>query len=139
MSGVPGMAYNPFVNEEGRDSYFEFEQAKNPQLLAEIELEGNDDESLNNLAKIHNLLALKITKQDDRQPTKQSEGNSPSDWMKEGTCLSSNCGMEGHVCGNGHFLKTLSEQHRQLAKLYGRLSMLDKNEMELIADCHGVT
>ena len=27
MSGVPGMAYNPFVNEEARDSYFDFEPA----------------------------------------------------------------------------------------------------------------
>ena len=56
--------------------------------------------------------------------------------MKEGTCIASSC--EGHVCENGHCLKTLSEQHRQLARLYGRLSMSDKSEMELIADCHGV-
>ena len=27
VSGVPGMAYNPFVNEEARDSYFDFQQA----------------------------------------------------------------------------------------------------------------
>ena len=47
--------------------------------------------------------------------------------------------MEGHVCGTGHCLNTMSEKHRQLAKLYGRLSMSDKKEMELIADCHGVT
>ena len=32
-----------------------------------------------------------------------------------------------------------NEQHRQLAKLFGRLGMSDINEMELIADCHGVT
>ena len=30
--------------------------------------------------------------------------------------------LYGNVCGNGHCLKTLSEQHRQLAKLYGRLT-----------------
>ena len=47
--------------------------------------------------------------------------------------------MEGHVCGTGHCLNTLSEQHSQLAKLYGSLSMSDKIEMELIVDCHGVT
>ena len=47
--------------------------------------------------------------------------------------------MEGHVCNLGHCLITLSEQHRQLARLYGRLSMLDKSGMELVADCHGVT
>ena len=35
--------------------------------------------------------------------------------------------------------ENVNEKHRQLAKLFGRLSMLDKNEMELIADCHGVT
>ena len=27
VSGVPGMAYNPFVNEKARYSYFDFEQA----------------------------------------------------------------------------------------------------------------
>ena len=84
-------------------------------------------------------MALKITKPDDRQPSEPSEGNSLSDWMKEGICLASRCRMEGHVCENGHCLKKLSEQHRQIAKLYGRLSMSDKYEMELIADCHGVT
>ena len=58
-------------------------------LTAEIELEGNDDESLHDLAMVYHLLALKITRQDDRQPTEPSEGNSPIDWMKEGTCLAS--------------------------------------------------
>ena len=58
--------------------------------------------------------------------------------MKEGACLASS-GMEGHVCVNGHCLKTLNEQHFQLAKLYGRLSMSEKNDMELIADFHGAT
>ena len=42
------------------------------------------------------------------------------------------------MCGNGHCLKTLTEQHRQLANLYRRLSNSDKNEIELIADCHRV-
>ena len=41
------------------------------------------------------------------------------------------------MCGN--CLNTLSEQHRQRAQLYGRLSMSDKSEMKKIADCHGVT
>ena len=27
MSGVPGMAYNPFVNEEERDAFFDYELA----------------------------------------------------------------------------------------------------------------
>ena len=27
VSGVSGMAYNPFVNEEARDAYIDFEQA----------------------------------------------------------------------------------------------------------------
>ena len=88
---------------------------------------------------IHLLFAVKITRQDDKQPMEPSEGNSPSDCMKEGTCLASSCGIERHVCGNSHCLKKLNEQHRQLAKLYGRLSMSDTNGMELIADCHRVT
>ena len=35
--------------------------------------------------------------------------------------------------------KKLGEQHRQLAKLYGRLSETDKIKMELIADLHVVS
>ena len=27
MSGVPGITYNPFIDEEARDAYFDFEQA----------------------------------------------------------------------------------------------------------------
>ena len=108
-------------------------------MTADVAKGLNDDRSLQDLAVIHHLLALKITKQDDRRPTEPSEGNSPSDWMKEGTWLGSSCGLEGHVCGNGHCLKTLSEKQRQLSKLYGRLSMSVKSEMKLIADCHGVT
>ena len=42
--------------------------------------------------------------------------------------------MYGWTCMN-----TLSEQHRQLAQVYRRLSMSDKSGLELIADCHGVT
>ena len=47
--------------------------------------------------------------------------------------------MEGLVCNLGHCLIMLSEQHRQLAQLYGRLGMSDKSGRELITDCHGVT
>ena len=59
--------------------------------------------------------------------------------MKTGTCLAVSGGLVGHVCGVGHWLETLAEQHCQLAKLYGRLSMSDKSEIKLFADCHGVT
>ena len=43
------------------------------------------------------------------------------------------------MCNSGHRLNTLSEQHRQLAQFYGRLSVSNENGMGLIADCHGVT
>ena len=73
-------------------------------------------------------------KQDDRPPTESSKVKT-LDWMKEGFCLAYICGMEGHVCGTGHCLNTLSDLHCHLAKFYGRPSMPDKNKMELIADC----
>ena len=47
--------------------------------------------------------------------------------------------MEGHVRGTGHCLNTLSEQNNQLANLYGRVSLSDKSEMELIAASPEVT
>ena len=43
-------------------------------LTAEIELEENDDENLHKLAMICHLLALKITRQDDKQPTEPPRG-----------------------------------------------------------------
>ena len=99
----------------------------------------DDDASLHDLAMIHHLLALKVTKQKSNSSTEPSEGNPSGDWLRQGTCLAHSSGMDGHVCNSGHCLITLSEQHRQLAQLCGRLSMSDKSGMELIGDCHGVT
>ena len=215
MSGITGMAYNPFVNEEAREAYFDYEQVivlnfcveriketgmlmvEQPKLgiileervvepsvpelkgqvsfdcgswdgplktslvtmwelmkpswcphpnagliwemTADITLDLDDDASLHDLAMIHHLLAMRMTKRKSNPSTELSEESPSSNWLKQGTCLAQHSGMEGHVCNLGHCLITLSEQHRQLAQLYGRLSMSDKSGMELVADCHGVT
>ena len=215
VSGIPGMAYNPFVNEEAREAYFDYEQVivlnfwverikktgmlmvEQPKLgiiledrvvepsvselkgqvsfdcgswdgplktslvtmwelmkpswcphpnaaliwdmTADITLDLDDDASLHDLAMIHHLLAMRLTKRKSTPSTELSEEGPSSNWLKQGTCLAQHSGMEGHVCNLGHCLVTLSEQHRQLARLYGRLSMSDKSGMELVADCHGVT
>ena len=215
VSGIPGMAYNPFVNEEAREAYFDYEQVivlnfwveriketgmlmvEQPKLgiileervvepsvpelkgqvsfdcgswdgplktslvtmwelmkpswcphpnagliwdmTADITLDLDDDASLHDLAMIHHLLAMRLTKRKSNPSTELSEEGPSSNWLKQGTCLAQHSGMEGHVCNLGHCLITLSEQHRQLARLYGRLSMSDKSGMELVADCHGVT
>ena len=215
VSGIPGMAYNPFVNEEAREAYFDYEQVtvlnfwverikeigmlmvEQPKLgiileervvepsipelkgqvsfdcgswdgplktslvvmwelmkpswcphpnagliwdmTADIMLDRDDDASLHDLAMIQHLLAMRLTKKKSNPSTELSEEGTSSNWLKQGTCLAQHSGMEGHVCNLGHCLITLSEQHRQLARLYGRLSMSDKGAMELVADCHGVT
>ena len=215
VSGIPDVAYNPFVNEEAREAYFDYEQVivldywvervketgmlmvEQPNLgivleervvepsvpelkgqvsfdcgswdvplktslvtmwalmkpswsphphadliwdmTADITLDLDDDASLHDLAMIHHLLASRVTKQKNNPSTEPSEGSTSSDWLRQGTCLAHNSGMDGHVCTSEHCLITLSEQHRQLAQLYGSLSMSDKSRMELIADCHGVT
>ena len=215
VSGLSGMAYNPFVNEEAREAYFDYDQVivldfwvervketgmlmvEQPKLdivleervvepsvpelkgqvsfdcgsrdgpsktslvtmwelmkpswcphpnagliwdmTADISSNLDDDASLHDLAMIHHLLAIKVTKQKNNPSTEPSEGSTSSDWLRQGTCLAHNSGMDGHVCNSEHCLITLSKQHRQLAQLYGRLSMSDKSGMELIADCHGVT
>ena len=108
-------------------------------MTADATLDLDDDASLHDLAMIHHLLAQRMTKQKINPSTELSAGNTLSDWLRQGTCLACSSGMDGHVCGSGHCLNTLSEQHRQLAQLYGRLSISDKSGMELIADCHGVT
>ena len=108
-------------------------------MTADITMVLDDDASLPDLAMIHHLLAIRVTKQKNNPSTEPSEGSPSSDGLRQGTCLAHNSGMDGHVCNWEHCLITLSEQHRQLAQLYGRLSMSDKSGMELIADCHGVT
>ena len=108
-------------------------------MTADVALDLDDDASLHDSAVIHLLLAMKVAKKNGKPATESFEGGSPSICLKQGACLASSCGMEGHACGTGHYLNMLSEQPGQPAKLYRRLSMSDKSEMELIADCHGVT
>ena len=215
VSGIPGMAYNPFVNEEAREAYFDYEQVivlnfwveriketgmlmvEQPKLgivleegavepsvpelkgqvsfdcgswdgplktslvamwelmkpswcphpnagliwdmTADVTLDLDDDASLNDLAMIHQLLTMRVTKRKINPSTEPSEGSPSGSWLRQGICLAQYSEMEGHVCNLGHCLITLSEQHRQLAQLYGRLIMSDKSGMELVADCHGVT
>ena len=104
-------------------------------MTAVITLDLDDDASLHDLAMIHHLLAMRVTKQKNNPSTEPSDGSPSSDWLRQGTCLAHNSRMDGHVFNSEHCLITLSEQHRQLAQLYGRLSMSDKSGMELIADC----
>ena len=108
-------------------------------MTADFTLDLDDDASLQDLAMIHHLLAMRVTRQKNKPSMEPSEGSPSSDWLRQGTCLAHKSGMDGHVCNKQHCLITLSEQHRQLAQLYWRLSMSDKSGMELIADCHGVT
>ena len=88
---------------------------------------------------IHHLMAMRLMKRKINPSTELSEESPSSNWLEQGTCLAQHSWMEGHVCNLGHCLITLSEQHPQLARLHGRLSMSDKSAMELVADCHGVT
>ena len=108
-------------------------------MTVDITLDLDHDASLHDLAMIHHLLAMRMTKRKSNPSTEPSEGSPSGNWLRQGTCLAQHSGMEGHVCNLGHCLITLSEQHRQLAQLYGRLSMSDMSGMELVADCHGVT
>ena len=201
VSGIPGVTYKSFVNEEAREAYFDYEQVvvldfwveriketgmlmleqpklgivleervvgtsvpklkgqvsfdcgswegplktslvtmwelKKPSwcphpnagliwdMTADVTLDLDDDASLHDLAIIHHLLAMRVTKQKNNPSTEPSEGNPLNNWLRQGTCLAHSSGMEGRVCNSEHCLITLSEQHRQLAQLYGRLSMSD--------------
>ena len=78
-------------------------------MTADVTLDLDDEASLHDLARIHHLLALKITKQKNSLSTKPSEGNPSSDWLRQGTCLAFSSGMDVHVCGSGHCLNTLIE------------------------------
>ena len=80
-----------------------------------------------------------MKKQSENLPTEPAEGNLPGDWMKKGTFLAASCELKTHVCVTGNCLETQAEQHCQSAKLFGRLSMSERSEIELVADCRGVT
>ena len=77
-------------------------------MTADVTLDLDDDASLHDLAMIHHLLALKITKQKGNSTTEPSEGNPSGDWLKQGTCLALRSGMDGHACNSGHCLISLS-------------------------------
>ena len=74
-------------------------------MTADITLDLDDDASLHDLAMIHHLLAIRVTKQKNNP----SEGSASSDWLRQGTCLAHNSGMDGHVCISEHCLITLSD------------------------------
>ena len=170
VSGIPGMAYNPFVNEQAREAYFDYEQVivlnfwvewiketgmlmvEQPKLgiileervvepsvpelkgqvsfdcgswdgplktslvtmwelmkpswcphpnagliwdmTADITLDLDDDASLHDLAMIHHLLAMRLTKLKSNPSMELSEESPSSNWLKQGTCLAQHSGME---------------------------------------------
>ena len=65
-------------------------------MMADVALDFGDDASLHDLAVIHHLLALKVAKKNGRPATNLSEGSSSGNWLKQGACVASSCGMEGH-------------------------------------------
>ena len=102
---------------------------------ADVTLNLDEDASIHDLAMIHRLLALRITKQKYNSATEPSEGNPSSDWLRQGTCLAHSSGMDGNVCNSGHCLITLCEQHRQLAQLYRRFGVTEVNLITALGFC----
>ena len=64
-------------------------------------LDLDDDASLHDLAMIHHLLAMRMTKQKNNPSTEPSEGNPSNDYSRQGTFLAHSIGMEGHLCNSG--------------------------------------
>ena len=51
-------------------------------MTVDVALDLDDDASLHDLAMIHHLLALKITKQKGNSSKEPSEGNPSGDWLR---------------------------------------------------------
>ena len=64
-------------------------------MTADVALDFDDDASLHDLAVIHHLLAMKVARKNGKPAKETSEGNFPSNWLKQGACLASSFGMEG--------------------------------------------
>ena len=63
-------------------------------MTADVTLDLDDDASLQDLAMIHHLQALKITNQKSNSSTEPSEGNPSGDWLRQGTYLAHSSGMD---------------------------------------------
>ena len=78
-------------------------------MTADITLELDDDANLHDLAMIHHLRAIGVTKQKNNPSTESSEGSPSSDMLTQGTCVAHKSRMDGHVSNLDHCLITLSE------------------------------
>ena len=95
------------------------------------------DCNLRDLNIIYNLMTT--ASKSNGEDKVELPGWGPEDWVKPGSCLAKVCGLEGHICGGLHCLKTLKKQHKQITILFGNIVMKAKMETEVIADCHGGT
>ena len=84
-------------------------------MTADVTLDLDDDASLHDLAMIHHLLAMRLTKRKSNPSTELSEEGPSSNWLKQGTCLAQHSGMEGHVCN----LRALPDYAEQAASTTG--------------------
>ena len=87
-------------------------------MTADNVLDLDDDASLHDLARIHHLLALKVTKQNGRLSTEPSEGSSSSNWLRQGTCLASSCGGWREALENEMNLIESEAYHRPTGSKY---------------------
>ena len=213
VSGIIGIAYNPFLNEDIRDCFFDYEQAMLLRFwtsrIATIRSAANQQTRLG-IVLDEKVTAPSVSKSDNRvefglefsdellrrslmvvwelmkpswcpspnaesilRPTQdvprelnsdcnlrdqnviyilittaskstgedkvELPGWEPEDWVRPGSCLVEVYGLEGHICGGLHCVKTLEKQQKQLMILFGNIVMKAKTETELIADCHGGT
>ena len=167
VSGIIGIAYNPFLSEDIRDCFFDYEQAvllrfwtsrivtiktvNNPQAKLGLVLE--EEVTAPSVPKSDKRVEFGLGFSDELLKTSLMavwELMKPS-WCPSpnadsilratyyGSCLVEVCGLEGHVCGGLDCVKTLEKQHKQLTVLFGNVVMKARTETELIADCHGGT
>ena len=121
VSGIPGMAYNPFVNEEAREAYIDYEKVI--VLNFWVERIKETGMLIVEQPKLGIILEERVVEPSVPELKGQvsfdcgSWDGPSSNWLKQGTCLAQHSGVEGHVCNLGHCLIMLSEQHRQLARL----------------------
>ena len=104
LMGIKKAEYEANNESKSKEQEQELMEALIWDMATDITLDLDDDASLHDLAMIHHLLAIRVTKQKNNSSTEPSEGSTSSDWLRQGTCLAHNSGKDGHVCKSEHLL-----------------------------------
>ena len=116
VSGVMGIAYNPFLNSEAASAYRNHEVAE--------------------LLKYWTEKIIVIDPMEREKPTSKLGSVKK---LEPGSCLDLNCGGGGHTCDGGSCVRIESLQGEDLVTWFGDITEREKSEVQIMAECYTST